>query len=155
MKWAATGILMVVLITVGSASLAGAIYKWKDANGRIYIGDRPPADDSVAEQISVRAINTYKSATVAERDDSVGNTGRQVVIYTTRSCGYCNKAKAFLREHAIPFTEYDVEQSSKGKRDYKKLKGRGVPIIMVGNQRLNGFNESYLTIALNKAGYTL
>lgn len=36
--------------------------------------------------------------------------------------------------------EYDVEKSSKGKRDFKRLGGTGVPIILVGQKRLNGFS---------------
>ena len=155
MKLTLAASLALFVLLPASQSMAGAIYKWEDANGRIHIGDRPPPDNSVAEEISVRAINTFRSETMAERDDSLGDVGEKVVIYTTRSCSYCHKAKAFFRKNAIPFTEYDVEQSGKGRRDYKKLKGRGVPIIMVGNQRLNGFNESYLTSALNRAGYSL
>jgi hypothetical protein len=38
------------------------------------------------------------------------------------------------------FSEYDVDKSSKGKRDFKKLGGKGVPVILVGKQRMNGFS---------------
>jgi hypothetical protein len=36
--------------------------------------------------------------------------------------------------------EYDVETSEKGRSGYKKLNGKGVPIILVGNKRMNGFS---------------
>ena len=146
--------VLAVVTLVSTASMAGAIYKWKDDRGRIHIGDRPPPDNRAAEQVSVRAINTFKGATVSAREDRVSNAGDKVVIYTTRRCAYCKKAKAFLAKHGIPFTEYDVEQSGKGKRDYKRLNGQGVPIIMVGKQRLNGYSEGNLAAALGKAGYT-
>ena len=155
MKQPVIACLAFMLLCLATASMAGAIYKWKDADGRVHIGDRPPVDDSVAEQISVRATNTFEGATAAARNNSTGNAGQKVVIYTTKRCAYCKKAKAFFANHRIPFTEYDVEHSGKGRRDYKKLDGRGVPIIMVGNRRLNGFSEAYLTAALKKAGYPL
>ena len=152
-KTAISGFTLAVL-AISFAVDAGNIYKWKDANGRIHIGDQPPPASAV-EKISVRAINTFSGATAAVPDDSVSATGEKVVIYTTQRCGYCRKAKAFLRRIGIAYMEYDVETSSKGKRDYKAFQGRGVPVIMVGNRRLNGFSESYLTAALKSAGYAL
>jgi glutaredoxin len=78
-----------------------------------------------------------------------------VVLYTTQRCGYCKKAKQFLRQSNINYTEYDVETSNKGKRDYKKLSGKGVPIILVGDQRMNGFSEGRMASMLEQAGYEL
>ena len=132
---------------------AGAIYKWKDEKGVVHIGDRPPAS-STAEQISVR-VNTYTTTAVPGRESAAPVAGEKVVIYTTRRCGYCKKAKAWFKRKGVPYTEYDVETSTKGKRDYQKLDGRGVPIILVGEKRLNGFSEGQLAAALKKAGYTL
>ena len=38
--------------------------------------------------------------------------------------------------------EYDIEKSSKGKRLYQDLGATGVPVILVGKQRMNGFSEA-------------
>ncbi|MEA2080651.1 MAG: glutaredoxin family protein [Pseudomonadota bacterium] len=135
------------------ASMAGAVYKWKDASGGVHIGDQPP-DLSTAQQISVR-VNTYKGSSVGEQENALNAAGKKVVIYTSSRCGYCKKAKAWFRSKGVPYTEYDVENSNKGQQDYNKLGGRGVPIILVGEQRLNGFSEGRLGAALRKAGYTL
>ena len=144
--------LLAMLVYV-PASMAGAIYKWKDANGRVHIGDQPP-QASGAEQISVR-INTYKGGAAAGQENPLKTAAQRVVIYTTSRCGYCKKAKAWFASKGVAYKEYDVEHSNKGRRDYKKLGGRGVPIILVGEQRLNGFSEARLGAALRKAGYTL
>ena len=42
----------------------------------------------------------------------------------------------------ISFSEYDVETSAKGKADFARMKGQGVPIILVGEKRMNGFNPT-------------
>jgi glutaredoxin len=144
---------LVAMLVCMPASMAGTIYKWKDANGRVHIGDQPP-DPSRAQQISVR-VNTYKSGAVGGQEHALSAAGKKVVIYTTSRCGYCKKAKAWFRSKGVPYTEYDVESSNKGKRDYKKLGGQGVPIILVGEQQLNGFSEGRLGAALRKVGYTL
>ena len=46
-----------------------------------------------------------------------------------------------MRKNGIVFTEYDIEKSTKGRRDFESMKGRGVPIILVGDMRMNGFNQ--------------
>ena len=61
-------------------------------------------------------------------------------MYSTSWCGYCKKAARYFRQRGIPFRDYDIEKSEKAARDYKKLNGRGVPIILVGKRRMNGFD---------------
>ena len=54
------------------------------------------------------------------------------------------KAKHYFKSKGIRFTEFDVEKSAKGKREFNKLGGGGVPIILVGSRRMNGFSvESF------------
>ena len=135
------------------ASMAGAIYQWKDANGGVHIGDQPP-DPFRAQQISVR-VNTYKGSAVEEQENAPFFASKTEIADPTSRCGYCKKAKAWFSSKGVAYTEYDVENSNKGQRDYKELGGHGVPIILVGEQRLNGFSEDQLGAALRKAGYTL
>ena len=63
-------------------------------------------------------------------------------MYSTSWCGYCKKAALHFRKNNIPFTEHDIEKSEQAAKEYKKLNGRGVPIILIGDQRMNGFNAS-------------
>lgn len=48
----------------------------------------------------------------------------------------------------IPYVEYDIEKSSVGKRQYRELRGSGVPLILVGNQQIRGWNPRALKAAL-------
>jgi len=153
MKTSVIRLGLVAMLVCMPASMAGAIYQWKDANGGVHIGDQPP-DPSRAQQISVR-VNTYEGSAVEGQENAFNGAGKKVVIYTSSRCGYCKKAKAWFSSKGVAYTEYDVENSNKGQRDYKRLGGRGVPIILVGEQRLNGFSEGRLGAALKKAGYTL
>lgn len=145
-------IIFTLLISLPVFTSAG-VYSWKDANGKIHFGDRPPIDRE-AEQVKIR-VNTYQAPSEILKVDFNRAKKEKVVIYTTQRCGYCKKAKQFLRHKRINFSEYDVETSKKGQRDYKKLKGRGVPIILVGDQRMNGFSEGRMVNMLETAGYEL
>lgn len=123
----------------------------------MHFGDRPPSD-SQAKPVEIR-VNTYTAPAQISPEPSTTpdlNAARDsVIIYTTERCGYCRQAKTFMAAHRIPFKEYDVENSSRGRADYRKLNGRGVPIILVGEQRMNGYSEGSLASLLRDAGYPL
>ena len=143
---------LTLLMTFPLMTSAG-IFSWKDENGKLHYGDRPPIDRE-SEQVTVR-VNTYEAPPEITKVAFPSVSKDKVVLYTTQRCGYCKKAKQFLRQSNINYTEYDVETSKKGKRDYKKLSGKGVPIILVGDQRMNGFSEGRMVSMLEKAGYEL
>ena len=63
-------------------------------------------------------------------------------MYGTTWCGYCKKTRSYFGANKIRYKEYDVENSEKGKRDYKKLGAKGIPVMLVGKKRLNGFSEA-------------
>lgn len=65
-----------------------------------------------------------------------------VVMYGATWCGYCAAARAYFDRHSIPYTEYDVEKSARGRRDYQQLGGGGLPIIQVGDSSLRGFDAA-------------
>lgn len=141
MKFFSFSILFAV--TFASLPVNSEIYRWTDAEGNVQFGDRPPPSQEV-KRIEVN-VNSYESVTIEPfvpfKSDSPGR-GKSVIMYSTSWCGFCRKARLYMRKHHIPFKEYDVEKSEKGKRDYKKLNGRGVPILLIGDKRMNGFNIS-------------
>lgn len=143
--------LLLVLCLLLPTGVTGAeIYKWTDENGRVHFGDVPQTIGDT-ETVDLGHINTYNAPSKIFIDKTLSrSTGTSVfrdkhsdvIIYSTTWCGICVKAKNWLKANRIRFREYDVEKSPKGQRDYKKLKGRGVPIILVGQQRMNGFSPS-------------
>ena len=79
----------------------------------------------------------------------------RITLYSTRACGHCRRAKDFLREHHIPFQEQDVEHNRRALIEFQRLGGRGVPLITVGAERLDGFDPRRLSKILRKAGFNL
>jgi hypothetical protein len=53
----------------------------------------------------------------------------------------------------IRFREYDVEASDVGAQEYRRLGGKGVPVILVGKQGMGSFSSSRLDLMLKNAGY--
>ena len=123
-----------ILLCLQSASATG-VYKWVDSQGKTHFSDRAPSQ-GVAQAVSIK-VNSISSVSY---ESSGLNTGSEVVMYSTAWCGYCKKARAYFRENNISFTDHDIENDSFAKRDYDRLGGRGVPVILVGDKRMNGFS---------------
>jgi glutaredoxin len=141
----ATGCLLMAL--TGTIVSADEIYKWRDESGKIHFGDRPPVMEE-STPVTVKP-NVYQAREI-EIISGTGYRREKVVMYSTNRCGYCKQARQYFKRNAIPYVEYDVETSQKGKRDYKKMGGTGVPIILVGERRLNGFSEASFSAAYKK-----
>ena len=136
---------LAALLLWSGATFAGSLYRWVDENGMTHFADQPPSTKTntdvrvfsyeTAQIVPAAAPRTAKRARV--RSGSADT--KKVVMYSAVWCGVCKRAKSYLREKRIPFHEYDVEKSAKGRRDFKRLKRRGVPLLLVGDTRLNGF----------------
>lgn len=140
--------LLFFLLALLAGNVAQAeIYTWEDAHGTIQFGDRPPAGSEPKQlELKINTVHTPETTLLGEGELSTRGKGkpseRQVVIYTTDWCGVCRQAKQYFKRNSIPYREYDVEKTTKGRRDYKRLKGNGVPIILVGDQRMHGFSPN-------------
>lgn len=62
-----------------------------------------------------------------------------VVMYATEWCGYCAQAREFLARHNVPYFEYDIEASEEGLRQYKAIGRRGVPVMLVNGEVVQGY----------------
>lgn len=123
-------LLLIFLICTGTA-LAN-VYKWADKSGKVHFSDKPHEDEK-SEKIILK-VNPPKVTDSA--------TLKQVKMYATSWCGYCKKARMYFRQENISYTEYDIESDAQAKKDYDTFGGRGVPVIFVGQERMNGFDES-------------
>ena len=129
-------LLCLILVTGGAVA---DIYRWTDSNGNVHFSDQAP-DDQASETLELR-INTYESVTYDSLTFELPTpAGKKVVMYSASWCGVCAKAKRYFEKKGIPYTEYDVENSRQGKQGFAQLGGKGVPIILVGKRRMNGFS---------------
>jgi glutaredoxin 3 len=70
---------------------------------------------------------------------------KRVVVFTTPSCPWCRKTKEYLRKNNIRFKEIDVTKDPSSARDIVRRTGqRGVPVILINNRPIVGFNKELL-----------
>jgi glutaredoxin len=143
-------LLMWFALLVAPVAVAADVYKWTDAEGRVHFGDRPP-DAAAAEKVKI-----YSYEGPAEVDTAPPTAARKgyqsVVLYSTDWCKFCKQAKAHLKKRGVAFTEFDIEKNGLAKAEFKRLGGKGVPLILVGDKRMKGFSAARLDKLLQDAG---
>lgn len=140
--------LPLLLLCALAPPASAEIYKWTDAKGRVHYGDQGMAPN--AKVVNVQ-INSFKSVTYSSLKNPPARAVRRgdVTLYGTEWCGFCKKARRYLESNGIPYTYLDVEHDTQAKSEFKAIDGRGVPVILVGNRRMNGFSEEGLRRLLN------
>ena len=132
----------IVVVTIFATAHSAEVYKWKDESGNIHFGDRPPAETQT-EKIDVRTKSLAGPASIGRFYGLPSGVPQsdQVILYGTSWCPVCKRARRYMHERGVAFKEYDVEKDPIGRRHYKLLNGKGVPIIVVGERRMNGFSR--------------
>lgn len=75
---------------------------------------------------------------------------KPVSIYSTETCGYCKMAKDFFTKNNVAYQEFDVGHDLEKRQEMIEKSGQmGVPVIMIGDDIVVGFNKPKLQELLN------
>jgi len=67
---------------------------------------------------------------------------KNVTIYSTPTCHFCHMAKDFFKEKSVAYTEYNVASDLEKRKEMVEKSGQmGVPVIVVGEELIVGFNK--------------
>ncbi len=73
----------------------------------------------------------------------------KVKIYSSPTCPYCQMAKSFFKSQKIDFEDVDVTKDQQKVEEMVKLSGQmGVPVIVIGDQIIVGFDPEEIKKAL-------
>ncbi|PIQ67948.1 NrdH-redoxin [Candidatus Uhrbacteria bacterium CG_4_10_14_0_2_um_filter_41_7] len=74
----------------------------------------------------------------------------QVTVYSTPTCPWCKKIKAFLSEHSVEFNDIDVSADQvKAAEMIEKSGQMGVPVLEIGDDLVIGYDEARVSQLLN------
>ena len=68
----------------------------------------------------------------------------KVVVYSSDTCPYCVAAKDFLNKNNVEFTEKNVSTDASARTELMKMGHMGVPVVLVDDQEIVGFDEPKL-----------
>jgi glutaredoxin len=63
-------------------------------------------------------------------------------------CPHCQNAKKYLEQQKIPFRLCNIK-TAKGQKEFAATRLRGVPVLKIGDQLLNGFSVKEFTKLFN------
>lgn len=75
---------------------------------------------------------------------------KNIVIYTSNTCGYCHLAKDYFNENKIEFTEKNVSTDSAARKELMSQGFMGVPVIFVDDEVIQGFDKDKLEALLKE-----
>lgn len=75
------------------------------------------------------------------------NTSGEIVLYATSWCGYCAKTRELLQGDGIAYREVDIEKDAVGRRQYDAIGGRGIPVLDMRGQIIQGYNPTAIRAA--------
>ena len=69
---------------------------------------------------------------------------KRIVLYSTDKCPHCQTAKRYLEQQGIAFRLCNIK-TAKGQKEFAATRLRGVPVLKIGDQLLNGFSVQAFT----------
>ena len=67
---------------------------------------------------------------------------KNVTIYSTPTCHFCHMAKDFFKANNVAYTENDVASNLEKRKEMIEKSGQmGVPVILIGDDLIVGFNK--------------
>ena len=146
-------ILMAVWLAAASTPLVAAqLYQWKDAQGRTVYSDQPPPPN-----IRNAQQKAFKGSVIEVGESYAAKTAREkypITLYASACGAPCDQARQLLAERGVSFNNKDPQASPEAQAELQKLTGRlSVPVLIVGSDRVDGFEAGQWQAALDRAGY--
>jgi glutaredoxin 3 len=77
---------------------------------------------------------------------------KNVTIYSTTTCHFCQMSKEFFKANGINYTEFNVSTDLEKRQEMIEKSGQmGVPVIFVGDEMTVGFDKQRLSTLLGVA----
>jgi glutaredoxin len=143
-------------LTVPLLSHAGKLYKWVDPNGNVTYQDQPPPGEATVIQDDTTTAASADSQTAADRAQQAAAEANPVTLYSVPICSTCDLVRMVLEQNKVPFEEKNADRSPEVQQEMEAKAGQlTVPILIVGEKVLTGFNVQEIMQDLKTAGYAL
>lgn len=78
---------------------------------------------------------------------------KTVTIYTTPTCHFCQMSKEYFKANNVNYTEINVAADLEKRQEMIQKSGQmGVPVIMIGEDMIIGFDKKRLDELLGLTG---
>jgi glutaredoxin 3 len=78
---------------------------------------------------------------------------KDITVYSTSWCGFCQQLKGWLKDKNIEFTEINIEEDEQAAQDVVKATNQmGVPVTKINQTYVVGFDRPKLEALLKENG---
>jgi glutaredoxin len=103
------------------------------------------------DRLSQNVDDFFSNLGSSSKKNRQGGSAARVEIYTTPWCGACKKAKQWLDQEGVNYTEHNVESDSRAALRMRELGGGGgVPFAVINGATITGFNAQAYASAIGK-----
>jgi glutaredoxin len=145
--------LAAALLVASAPALAQqSVYKWVDKDGKVQFSDMPPTEAKDVTEKRMGGGYVDQEYPYAVQQAMKKNP---VTLYTAASCGEpCDQARELLGSRGVPFAQKDPQKDKDAGDALKALiGGLEVPVMVVGENKVKGFEPEQWNSALDSAGY--
>lgn len=148
------GAILAAGLAAGLASHAQSnVYRWVDKDGKVHFSDTPPPEE--AKSVSQKRMGGYVEQSQLPYATQMAMKRNPVTLYVANDCGTpCERGRELLVQRGVPYGEKNAQTSNAAKDALVKLAGSAeVPLLLVGENKLKGYDEDAWNSALDAAGY--
>ncbi len=128
------------------------LYKWVDEDGNVTYQDQPPPDNGDGERIDAFVDQGVETDPPSADADPVTD----VVLYSIEPCETCDLVRELMEERRIPFEEKNASVDREIQAELEEVAGvLSVPVLLIGDQVLRGYNKALILRELELAGYSV
>lgn len=104
--------------------------------------------------VLVALVMLREHEAVAAHDPRLRTGASGIVMLSAEWCGYCRRQEAQFAQAGVRYEALDIDTDA-GDQAYRALRGRGVPLTVVGQDVIRGYDVDALRERLAPLGYTL
>ncbi len=102
---------------------------------------------------SVIYKNIFEESVYFQEAEKNKSSQKNVTVYSTPSCIWCNTLKSYLRQHKVLFTDLDISRDENAAQELVRRSGQmGVPQTEIGGEMIVGFNKARINELLSLKG---
>jgi glutaredoxin len=130
------------------------VYRWVDKDGKVHFSDGPPPPDA-RDASSKRMGGGEVAAPQLPFATQEAMKRNPATLFVSNDCGeLCANGRALLAKRGVPFTERNAQTNPEAAEEVKKLTGAlQVPVLLLGEKPVKGYDEALWNTALDGAGY--
>lgn len=76
---------------------------------------------------------------------------KKITLYTSPTCVFCPLVAKTLKEQGVEYEEIDISESREAMEEMRRKTGQiGVPVTVIGDEIITGFNKKKILKLLKK-----